>query len=174
VLRTFRSRVRQFIVKRGLIPREALQPFIDLWWEQPPVRAAGLSPDGTSGWLEPGTHWPKAQRWATSKNWLGDQPWPEPEDERPAGAENALFGEPFFRLKSLNLPRQARDKQEQLRKRAISAGTIGAGVGRQPHGCSYGGNGWKWHGLGHDPAFVSATSAHPNMLHVVEALLGAD
>jgi hypothetical protein len=92
VLRTFRSRVRQFIVKRGLIPREELQPFIDLWWEQPPVRAAGLSPDDTSGWLEPGTHWPKAQRWATSKNWLGDQPWPEPEDERPAGAENAFFG----------------------------------------------------------------------------------
>jgi hypothetical protein len=48
--------------------------------------------------------------------------------------------------------------------------SVGAGVGRQPHGC--GGNGWKWHGVGHDPSFVDATSAHPNMLHVVEALLG--
>ena len=122
-----------FIIKRGLIPREALQPFVDLWWEQPPVVAAGISREDTSTWVQPGKHWPADQRWGTSSNWLGDQPWPGIEDPRPAA-------------------------------------TVGARVGRQPHGC--GGNGWKWHGLGHDPDFVNATSAHPNMLHVVEALLG--
>lgn len=122
-----------FIIKRGLIPREALQPFVDLWWEQPPVIAAGISREDTSTWVQPGKRWPADQRWATSSNWLGVQPWPGPEDARPAA-------------------------------------TVGARVGRQPHGC--GGNGWKWHGLGHDPDFVNATSAHPNMLHVVEALLG--
>lgn len=45
-------------------------------------------------------------------------------------------------------------------------------VGRIPHNVNLGGNVWKWHGLGHDPAFVRCTSAHPRMLHVVEALLG--
>ena len=122
-----------FIIKRGLIPKEALQEFIDLWWEQPPVREAQLSPDKPEEWVEPGKHWPKTQRWECGNTWLGNQPWPMPEDERPAG-------------------------------------TVGAGVGRQPHGC--GGNGWKWHGLGHDERFVAATSGHPRMLHVVEALLG--
>ncbi len=31
---------------------------------------------------------------------------------------------------------------------------------------------WRWHGIGHDPAFVAMTSAHPRMLHMVELLLG--
>jgi hypothetical protein len=31
---------------------------------------------------------------------------------------------------------------------------------------------WNWHGLGSDPDWLSATSAHPNVLHVVEALIG--
>lgn len=31
---------------------------------------------------------------------------------------------------------------------------------------------WNWHALGSDPAWLAATSAHPNTLHVVEALLG--
>jgi len=45
---------------------------------------------------------------------------------------------------------------------------------RQPHKLSRdpAGHVWRWHGIGHDPAFVNATSAHPNVLHVVEALLG--
>ena len=34
-----------FIIKRGLIPQADLQPFIDLWWEQPPVITARVSPD---------------------------------------------------------------------------------------------------------------------------------
>ena len=32
---------------------------------------------------------------------------------------------------------------------------------------------WRWHGIGHDPDFVSASSAHPRVLHMVELLLGA-
>ena len=128
---------RQFgyIIKRGLIPREELEPFVDLWWEQPPVTTAQLSRTDKHTWVQPGDRWPNAQRWGTSDNWLRDRPWPMPEDRRPAG-------------------------------------TVGAGVGRLPHGTGYGGAGWKWHGLGHDPAFVQATSAHPHMLHVVESLLG--
>ena len=31
---------------------------------------------------------------------------------------------------------------------------------------------WRWHGIGHDPSFVDATSAHPKVLHMAEALLG--
>ena len=65
-----------YIIKRGLIPQEALQPFVDLWWEQPPAVAARLSPADKHSWVQPGRHWPKAQRWATSRNWLGASPWP--------------------------------------------------------------------------------------------------
>ena len=93
-----------FIIKRGLIPHEDLQPFVDLWWEQPPVVAAGLSREDKSTWVQPGDRWPADQRWSLSPNWLGSQPWPGPNDPRPAG-------------------------------------TVGARVGRLPHGC--GGNGWK-------------------------------
>ena len=31
---------------------------------------------------------------------------------------------------------------------------------------------WRWHGIGHDPDFVSVSSAHPRVLHMVEQLLG--
>ena len=31
---------------------------------------------------------------------------------------------------------------------------------------------WRWHGIGHDPDFVSVSSAHPRILHMLEALLG--
>lgn len=31
---------------------------------------------------------------------------------------------------------------------------------------------WNWHGLGSDPEWLAATSAHPNVLHMVEALIG--
>ena len=31
---------------------------------------------------------------------------------------------------------------------------------------------WRWHGIGHDPDFVTASSAHPRVLHMVESLLG--
>lgn len=45
-------------------------------------------------------------------------------------------------------------------------------LARRPHTCGRGSNTWKWHGIGHDQMFVDQTSAHPNVLHVVEALLG--
>ncbi len=31
---------------------------------------------------------------------------------------------------------------------------------------------WRWHGIGHDPAFVEVSAAHPRVLHMVELLLG--
>ena len=52
--------------------------------------------------------------------------------------------------------------------------STGERVGRLPHKLTrdIGNDVWRWHGIGHDPAFVAATSAHPRMLHMVEALLG--
>ena len=51
---------------------------------------------------------------------------------------------------------------------------LGERVGRVPHKLTRdrGNYVWRWHGIGHDPGFVKATSAHPNMLHMVEAILG--
>ena len=46
-----------FIIKRGLIPEAALQPYVDLWWQQPPVLAANLRPDDPTTFVEPGRHW---------------------------------------------------------------------------------------------------------------------
>lgn len=31
---------------------------------------------------------------------------------------------------------------------------------------------WNWHGLGSDQTWLADTSAHPNVLHMVEALIG--
>ena len=52
--------------------------------------------------------------------------------------------------------------------------TMGERVGRLPHKLTrdVGNYVWRWHGIGHDPEFVRATSAHPNILFMVEALLG--
>ena len=51
---------------------------------------------------------------------------------------------------------------------------IGERVGRLPHKLTRDitNDVWRWHGIGHDPAFVAATSAHPNVLHMAEALMG--
>lgn len=51
---------------------------------------------------------------------------------------------------------------------------IGERIGRLPHKLTRdrGNYVWRWHGIGHDPAFVKALSAHPNMLYMVEAILG--
>ncbi|MBT6426971.1 MAG: hypothetical protein HOK30_04885 [Rhodospirillaceae bacterium] len=50
----------------------------------------------------------------------------------------------------------------------------GERVGRLPYKLTLdrSNNVWRWHGIGHDPDFVDATSAHPRMLHMIEALLG--
>lgn len=51
---------------------------------------------------------------------------------------------------------------------------VGERIGRLPHKLTRdrGNYVWRWHGIGHDPEFVIATSAHPNLLYMVEALLG--
>lgn len=53
--------------------------------------------------------------------------------------------------------------------------TPGYSLVRQPHRLTLNQSGndvWRWHGIGHDPEFVSATSAHPNVLHMAELLMG--
>lgn len=51
---------------------------------------------------------------------------------------------------------------------------IGERVGRLPHRLTRGfvNDVWRWHGIGHDEEFVAATSAHPNVLYMAEALMG--
>lgn len=50
----------------------------------------------------------------------------------------------------------------------------GERVGRLPHKLTndIANDVWRWHGIGHDPYFVSVTSAHPNVLYMAEALMG--
>jgi hypothetical protein len=52
--------------------------------------------------------------------------------------------------------------------------TVGERVGRLPYKLTrdVGNDIWRWHGIGHDPEFVTATSAHPNVLRMAELLLG--
>lgn len=51
---------------------------------------------------------------------------------------------------------------------------IGERVGRLPHKLTQdiSNDVWRWHGIGHDPDFVNATSAHPNVMYMAEALMG--
>ena len=129
-------RTQGFVVKRGLIPRNAFQPFIDLWWRQPPVTRAKLTRD-QGHWTAPGKHWPKENRWGLAANWMGNGPWPSPKDERPGATVGERVGRLPYKL--------TRDRSNDV---------------------------WRWHGIGHDPAFVAATSAHPRMLYMLETLLG--
>lgn len=51
-------------------------------------------------------------------------------------------------------------------------GTVGEKIMRTPYNLDCAGHVWRWHGIGHDEDFVRATSAHPKMLHMIEALMG--
>jgi len=126
-----------FLIKRGLIPPSEFAQFLELWWQQPPVLAAGVTRNEPSSWVAPGKHWPDENRWALANDWMGTGAWPSPTDER-QGAE------------------------------------VGERVGRLPHRLTSGyvNDVWRWHGLGHDEEFVAATSAHPNVLYMAEALMG--
>ena len=83
-----------YLIKRGLIPQDALQPFSELWWSMPPVTTAGLKRDDPSSWVNPGLRWPvdekaqlaEQQRWGIEPNWMGGAPWPSPNDPRRDGA----------------------------------------------------------------------------------------
>ncbi len=134
---TEQFRSQGYVVKRGLIPKGAFAPFIDLWWQQPPVLAAGLKPDDPRTWVAPGRHWPEENRWGLARNWMGRGDWPGPEDERAGAGVGERVGRLPYKL--------TRDLSNDV---------------------------WRWHGIGHDPAFVAATSAHPNVLHMAQLLLG--
>ena len=91
-----------------------------------------------------------AKAWrAPGKHWTYDNRW--------GLAENWMGGGPWPSL-------------EDERPGA----TAGERVGRLPYKLTRDRSNdvWRWHGIGHDPAFVAATSAHPRMLYMVEALLG--
>ena len=107
------ARFRQwgFVVKRGLIPKALLKPWIEEFWRtvssRPDHFRDALRREEPLSWLDVG------QRW---------QPWSD------------------------------------------------GGHGRDEIHLS--GNTWRWHGLGHDPAFVADTSAQPAVLSLVGGLLG--
>ncbi len=134
-----------YVVKRGLIPKATFTPFLDLWWQQPPVTAAGIRPGEPGTWVAPGRHWPEENRWGLGPNWMGNSPWPA-------------------------VPAPPGDGNTSIRP--------GAGpderVGRLPHKLTrdMANDVWRWHGIGHDPEFVCATSAHPNVLRMAELLMG--
>ncbi len=71
-----------YVIKRGLLPAETFSDVIDLWWQQPPVLTAGLKRHDPGTWATPGRHWPAENRWGLADNWMGDGPWPGPEDPR--------------------------------------------------------------------------------------------
>lgn len=130
-------RAEGYVVKRGLISPAQLKPFVDLWWQQPPITAAGVLKEDSGTWATPGKHWPEENRWGLAHNWMGGESWPGPLD-----------------------PRQGAD--------------VGERVGRLPHKLTQdlSNDVWRWHGIGHDPDFVDATSAHPNVLYMAEAIMG--
>lgn len=105
-----------FLVKRGLLPRPALDEYVDTLWsvlstEQPSV----------------------------------------------ARADRATHVDPHRRWHATEGPSQTEDGRPTARNWPMTF--TGAGD-------------WNWHALGSDPGWLSATSAHPNVLHMVEALIG--
>jgi hypothetical protein len=134
-IRQFRT--QGFVIKRGLLDAADFEPFIDLWWAQPPVRTAEMRRADPASWVAPGARWPEDNRWGVTDNWMGHGPWPSLADARVGANVGERVGRLPFKL--------TRDLANDV---------------------------WRWHGIGHDPEFVAATSAHPRMLSTVEALLG--
>lgn len=126
-----------FVIKRGLIPPDEFSPILDFWWQQPPATIANMVPNDPGTWVSPGRFWPGDNRWGLTDNWMGNQPWPGPDDPRPGASQGERVGRLPFKL--------TQDRAEDV---------------------------WRWHGIGHDPDFVSVSSAHPRVLHMQEALLG--
>jgi hypothetical protein len=94
-----------FVIKRGLIPAEELQPFVERLWDEAPEC---VSRDRPESWVDP--------------QWVNTPP------DRPGHGSNYQV-----------LSGDAR---------------------------------WWWGEIGHDPAFMDATCRHPNVLGMVESLLG--
>jgi len=130
-------REKGFVIKRGLFSEDEFRPFIDLWWQQPPVVTAKMSQDDPDTWEAPGKHWPRDNRWGLADDWMGASSWPDLAQERPGATTGERIGRLPYKL--------TRDLSNDV---------------------------WRWHGIGHDAAFVAATSAHPKMLHMVETILG--
>ena len=85
-------REQGFVIKRGLISAGSFQPFLDLWWHQPPVIAANMTSTDPGSWVSPGDRWPDENRWSLAKNWMGRGAWPTPEDERRGAAVGERVG----------------------------------------------------------------------------------
>ena len=100
-------KARGFVVKRGLVPRAALDQFVEeCWCDAPPPLQRG----DARTWLDVGAHWASL---------------PDPKTE--AGRSYRRLSHPTANSE------------------------------------------WRYHALGFRPDFVGATSAHPNVLHMVEA-----
>ena len=118
-----------------------------------------MTPDNPDSWVLPGRHWPRENRWGTERNWMmREEPWP--------GEDTELVSE--------QPPRPPAGVNSEASAAHTHSNTSSPAVGRLPHKLTADTSShvWRWHGIGHDEAFVRATSAHPNVLHMAEALLG--
>lgn len=110
-----------FVVKRALVPRGELRPFVDELWERAP---APLDRSNPATWADVGERWQNTRPvagWAPAQN-RGSSPVPLPS------------------------------------YRTLSHTTENSE--------------WRFHEMGFRPDFVAATSAHPNVMHMVELILG--
>jgi hypothetical protein len=103
-----------WIVKRGLIPKEELTPWVHRSWDKVEGVVPFLDRNNPETWLDPAE---RPTGWVNTQNAPG---------ERSQSADGELS--------------------------AVSE--------------------WRWHHAGHDPDFLAATSAHPNVLTAVESLMG--
>ena len=105
-----------YIVKRNLVPREELEPWVDQLWEKAVPRCCDRSDPST--WIDPQRH--------------------------PDWGPSAEF--------------------------AAEARAVGRVTRAYPAG--YAAGNIRWAKIGGDPGYVRATSGHPNVLRMVQTLLG--
>ena len=105
-----------YIVKRNLVPREELEPWVDQLWEKAVPRCCDRSDPST--WIDPQRH--------------------------PDWGPSAEF--------------------------AAEARAVGRVTRAYPAG--YAAGNIRWAKVGGDPGYVRATSGHPNVLRMVQTLLG--
>jgi hypothetical protein len=134
-----------FVVKRGLIPAAELEPIVDLIWAQRPITEAGVVRDDPATWVAPGERWPPSEPFG------------------PAGNRWGTHSNWMGKVQSWPGPEDARPGARR-----------GERIGRLPFKLDHvdGASIWRWHGIHHDDEYLAATSRHPNVLRVVEALLG--
>ena len=172
-----------FIVKRKLIPAKDLSPFVEKFWDE--AKPPSLDRHDPSTWLDPaeqGDWGPPPHFWAAEERVTGRTIRRQgPSGKLPAAevvareltaqeqveANLGMTHQPLQQTGGAATDDSDRIKNHPHRHELGSIPNV-----NRPFPAGYRNGSIKWTELGGQPAFNDATSAHPNILRMVQTLIG--